>query len=1041
MGKTLFTLGKVVELSAAEFALYSDIRYSKTDSVSAVRLALSTSGGVDFSSKLGTVSAVVYGAIGADWLQTGAGNDTSWGDLGDDALYGGAGNDVLAGDRGDGGGGGSDVLYGGDGNDQLIGGIGNDVVYGGAGNDLFTFADSSSGKDSLFGGDGVDWVSVRDAFGLGISSFSINRLILNAAASVEYFDLEVETFGLTGTGGNDWIDLSGTVAQTWTGTAFERRIAFDLGVGNDIYTGGASDDFLTLASGGDQVHLGDGNDTLRLVGNNPLSGSVIHGGLGTDTLEIYVSPLATNKLVVLDGLKLDAAASFEVLRLTNAGILATDADNLFDLSAIGSSSPLYVNLMGGNDTYKGTGGSDWVDGGTGANTIYGGGGDDNFYLDGAHQGENALFGGAGLDTLYFKGGSAPGVNAPVFSNLILTAAQSIESVGFQRDSTNAPPLIFGTADANVFDFGFAGALNHYGIMQHLGHFTLLDGDDRFLAGAFAVNVLGGKGNDTLVGFGYGDTLDGGVGNDLMDGSGGDDLYIVSSASDRIVERWDTWRGGHDTVQCSLDIYTLPFAMDVLEAVGKHAFIGEGNTKDNVIIGNIRNDSLSGLDGRDVLNGGAGADTLSGGLGDDGLNGDDGNDLLLADDGLDTLSGGAGDDTLQGGTGSDRLIGGLGADQMQGGAGDDIYSVDDSADIILELRRDGMDQIILTAQSYVMAANIEAITVANRSGAAVTGSAGDNVMTGSNGSDTLLGMAGNDTLDGRIGRNRLEGGLGDDVYLVAGNERTNIVEALDGGYDTVRSDASSFTLAANVEEYVQLAGNCTVTGNAGNNVFRGTVKAETFMGLDGDDTFYTVGADYDVPDMLIGGIGNDTYIIDSETFTFSIDIQELAGEGVDTVISNMSSSTLPDEVEVLVLLGTASGIGNSLANTIIGGDGRSLIQGGLGDDTLTGGLGNDTFIFRATASVDTITDFAAGVETIYLSKFAFALDRTNQYAELSAAEFKDISKGKADASDRILYKSSTGELFWDADGSGSALAVKFAVLQGNVDLSASDFFVV
>ena len=47
----------------------------------------------------------------------------------------------------------------------------------------------------------------------------------------------------------------------------------------------------------------------------------------------------------------------------------------------------------------------------------------------------------------------------------------------------------------------------------------------------------------------------------------------------------------------------------------------------------------------------------------------------------------------------------------------------------------------------------------------------------------------------------------------------------------------------------------------------------------------------------------------------------------------------------------------------------------------------------------------------------------------------------DGDDRIVYNSATGQLFYDADGSGAGAAVLFATLQGHPALAASDFQVI
>jgi hypothetical protein len=47
----------------------------------------------------------------------------------------------------------------------------------------------------------------------------------------------------------------------------------------------------------------------------------------------------------------------------------------------------------------------------------------------------------------------------------------------------------------------------------------------------------------------------------------------------------------------------------------------------------------------------------------------------------------------------------------------------------------------------------------------------------------------------------------------------------------------------------------------------------------------------------------------------------------------------------------------------------------------------------------------------------------------------------DADDRIVYKTTTGALFYDADGVGGAAAVQFAVLDNHAALTKADFVVV
>ncbi|WP_286158912.1 calcium-binding protein, partial [Methylobacterium sp. Leaf456] len=152
-----------------------------------------------------------------------------------------------------------------------------------------------------------------------------------------------------------------------------------------------------------------------------------------------------------------------------------------------------------------------------------------------------------------------------------------------------------------------------------------------------------------------------------------------------------------------------------------------------------------------------------------------------------------------------------------------------------------------------------------------------------------------------------------------------------------------------------------------------------------------------------------------------------------------------EIESLRLLSSTGAtnfnlIGNEFGQTLVGNAGANRLDGKGGSDVLTGGRGADTFIFAnalGADNVDRITDFASN-DTIWLGKGVFTALAPGQLAE---SAFKNLDAGGADANDRILYKQTTGELFYDADGSGTGAAVKFAVLDNKAALSAGDFLVV
>ena len=91
--------------------------------------------------------------------------------------------------------------------------------------------------------------------------------------------------------------------------------------------------------------------------------------------------------------------------------------------------------------------------------------------------------------------------------------------------------------------------------------------------------------------------------------------------------------------------------------------------------------------------------------------------------------------------------------------------------------------------------------------------------------------------------------------------------------------------------------------------------------------------------MIGGAGNDTYIVDNAGDMVDRELQERASIGSN----HAQSPTSRTEVENLTFTGAGNfaGTGNTLANTITGGANNDSLTGGAGNDTLNGGAGNDT----------------------------------------------------------------------------------------------------
>jgi Ca2+-binding RTX toxin-like protein len=229
-----------------------------------------------------------------------------------------------------------------------------------------------------------------------------------------------------------------------------------------------------------------------------------------------------------------------------------------------------------------------------------------------------------------------------------------------------------------------------------------------------------------------------------------------------------------------------------------------------------------------------------------------------------------------------------------------------------------------------------------------------------------------------------------------------------------------------------------------------------MGGDGDDT-------------LIGGLGDDTLVgaqadtlLDGganadllqlgASFTTLIDGQIVNIEGITLMAAGLSLN-LSNQTEGFTLNGFATGastiiggagadriIGGSGADSLTGGDGADRLTGGQGADTLTGGTGADSFVFSFVTEVDSITDFTSVSDRILLDKSVMV--GIGGVGTLTSDAFwsgVDAVTGH-DATDRVIYNSTTGALYYDADGIGGVVAVQIGILDTKPTLLEGDFLI-
>jgi Ca2+-binding RTX toxin-like protein len=220
----------------------------------------------------------------------------------------------------------------------------------------------------------------------------------------------------------------------------------------------------------------------------------------------------------------------------------------------------------------------------------------------------------------------------------------------------------------------------------------------------------------------------------------------------------------------------------------------------------------------------------------------------------------------------------------------------------------------------------------------TGNGLDNSITGGAGNDVLGGDAGNDTLDGGAGADQMSGGIGNDAYVVDDAGDT-VIEAVDGGNDTVSTTLSSYTLGSELENLAYIGNSFFAgTGNGLDNIITSGAGSDELIGGAGND-FLDGGAG---ADRLVGGTGNDTFVVDHEG---DIVVEVGTGGTADMVLTSLSAYALSNTVENLSYTGTGdfTGAGNNAANNLTGGIGNDQLDGGAGADLLIGGDGDDVLL--------------------------------------------------------------------------------------------------
>jgi Ca2+-binding RTX toxin-like protein len=828
--------------------------------------------------------------------------------------------------------------------------------------------------------------------------------------------------------------------------------------------GTANDDAFAGLGGNDVLNGGDGNDVFNMAFSTSLFGNdTINGGNGTDTV-VYITN-STNAIVANlaahtsnNAQGNQTLSSIEVIYGTAGADQFTGGDvtHASNSNALGNADIERFRGNAGNDTI--TGGADFFV--SGQRVVY------FTVADYANNSSaqainvnlslatnNATDGRGGTDTLV----NVDGVRGGDGSDTLLGGSQSRAQNGFFFEFFRGNA---GNDIINGNNVGTGGDDSSSDRVDYSNNGTT-QGITVTMTGAYAGTVIDGLGGtDTLTSI---DAIYGGAGADVFnahatgrvefDGGAGNDTFNGAAGSDAVSYRQST-----SGVIVNLSAASVTF--NAITVAAHSANDGMGGTDTLTSIEGVQVsdfddyirgsddvsvvESFAGRGGNDTIDGGAGVDYVSysrnalalGGItatisnGSGTINdGQGGTDTVTNIEGI---SGTQANDTLTGGSGTQWLRGNGGSDTLNGGADDDwvSYAFDPSGvnvDLTTGLATDGFNG---AGGLLGLGGTDTLISIEN-----VEGSNYNDVITGNGFANVLAGGAGDDTLNGGLGADTMIGGLDNDTYYVDNAGDVVIEAAGEGTLDIVNTTLNYYSIAgiAGIENLVfQGAGAFTAFGNYTSNTIQGGSGADTLWSSYGADGF---------ADALIGGGGNDTYVVYESTDTVTeTDANPVTG-GSDLVYTG-ANFTLGANVEYLYALGGATitaltgntldnvisainyyggsgmtidaGDGNDTvygsyyADTILGGNGADTLWGSWGADNaadaMNGGAGSDTYVVQEALDtvIETDATAAGGLDLVY-SGISYTLGANVEYLQI----YGSATTGTGNALGNLIAASYSG----------------------------------
>jgi hypothetical protein len=277
------------------------------------------------------------------------------------------------------------IVAAGSGNTVTLGPAAETVTFSSGTNRINAVASTLNSTDLFTGGTGTDTLAVT---GAGTSASHIAASLTSGLFNFEQLDLSGATYVDFTLGGNDQAltvieGSNDTVRFSGGGNA----ITLGSGTETVSFTGGSTtSNTVTLGSGLDSVTFANGTNTAITTNANFTSSQTIHGGTGTDTIQIsgIASVVDSDfaRVTGVEALKLGGSGANSVTVGANASA-DVGAGNMLTINDSAGTGSLTVNAAAMTAKVSITGGS-------GSNTITGGQAADSFFGHGTNNGTNTF---------------------------------------------------------------------------------------------------------------------------------------------------------------------------------------------------------------------------------------------------------------------------------------------------------------------------------------------------------------------------------------------------------------------------------------------------------------------------------------------------------------------------------------------------------------------------------------------------------------------------------------------------------------------------